>query len=226
MKVTYYGHSCFAVEIQGKNLLFDPFISPNELAKNIEVNSIQADYIFVSHGHEDHMADANSIAKRTGATLVSNWEIATWFSKQGIQNYHPMNHGGWWNFDFGRVKYVYSTHSSSLPDGSNGGNPGGFIIISKEGNFYYSGDTALNMDMQLIPRWAKLDFALLPIGNNFTMDADDAIVAADFIQCQKIVGVHYDTFGFIKINHQESINKFKNAGKELLLLNIGEMRNL
>lgn len=225
MKVTYYGHSCFAVEVKGKNLLFDPFISPNELAKNIDVHSIKADFILVSHGHEDHLADASAIAKRTGATIVSNWEVASWFSKQGIEKWHPMNHGGWWNFDFGRVKYVYSTHSSCLPDGSNGGNPGGFIITSDEGNFYYSGDTALTMDMQLIPRWAKLNFALLPVGSNFTMDAEDAIVAADFIQCKKIIGVHYDTFGFIKINHEEAISKFKKAGKELFLMKIGESRN-
>lgn len=226
LKITYYGHACFGVEIAGKNLLFDPFIRYNELAKNVDIQGIPADYILISHGHQDHVADATDIALRTGATLVSNFEIVSWFEKQGVQNTHPMNHGGKWKFDFGTVKYTYATHSSVLPDGTYGGNPGGFVVETAEGNFYYSGDTALTMDMQLIPLTSgKLDVALLPIGDNFTMGVEEAILASDFVKCNRIVGLHYDTFGYIKIDHQQAINKFKEKGKELVLLNIGHAQS-
>ncbi len=223
MNITYYGHSCFGVQMAGKNLLFDPFISPNELARHIDIKQIPVDYIFLSHGHEDHTADALDIALRTGATVVSGFEVTVWFQKKGVKNFHFMNHGGKWKFDFGTAKYVSAVHSSSMPDGTYGGNPGGFVIETGEGNFYYSGDTALTLDMQLIPTTCgKLDVALLPIGNNFTMGIDDAIIASDFIQCSRVIGLHYDTFGFIKINHQEAVEKFKARGKELILLSIGE----
>ena len=150
MEITFYGHACFSVKIKDKYILFDPFISPNELAKDINIDSIQADYILLSHGHEDHVADVERIAKKTNAKIVSNFEIVTWFGNKGIENAHPMNHGGSWDFDFGKVKYVNAVHSSTLPDGSSGGNPGGFVIESEEGNFYFAGDTALHMDMKLI----------------------------------------------------------------------------
>lgn len=222
MKLTYYGHSCFRVDIKGKKILFDPFITYNELAKDIDVNGIGADYIFLSHGHVDHIADCISIAQRTGCTVVANWEIHEWLNKQGVSNTHPMNTGGKWNFDFGTVKCVVAQHSSGLPDGSYGGNPMGFLITSDEGSFYYSGDTALTLDMQLVATWAKLDFAVLPIGDNFTMDVTDAIRCADFIRCQTIVGVHYNTFGFIKIDETEAKTNFATSGKTLLLPSIGE----
>lgn len=217
MQLTYYGHSCFQVVIKGRKILFDPFITGNELAKQVEIDTIEVDYIFLSHGHSDHIADCVSIAKRTGCTVIANWEIHEWLNKQGISNTHPMNTGGKWHFNFGSVKVVVAQHSSGLPDGSYGGNPLGFLFITGEGNFYYSGDTALTLDMQLIPGWAKLDFAVLPIGDNFTMDAADAAKAADFIDCKTIVGVHYNTFGFIKINKAEAKEIFEAAGKNLLL---------
>lgn len=222
MKLTYYGHSTFLVDVRGKKILFDPFISYNELAKNIDVNSIEVDYIFLSHGHVDHIADCISIAKHTNAKVVSVFEIHEWLNKQGIANTHPMNTGGKWNFDFGTVKCVVAQHSSCLPDGSYGGNPLGFIFTTASGNFYYSGDTALTLDMQLIPGWAKLDFAVFPIGDNFTMDVTDAVKAAEFVQTNKVVGVHYDTFGFIKIDKEKAKKDFATAGKELLLPAIGE----
>ncbi|MFH1005314.1 MAG: metal-dependent hydrolase [Bacteroidota bacterium] len=223
MNIIYYGHACFGVEINGKHLLFDPFISPNELAKKISVSEIKADYILISHGHEDHIADASAIAKRTGATIVSNFEIVTWFSsKHNLEKCHPMNHGGKKKFDFGTVKYVNAIHSSTMPDGSSGGNPGGFLIESTEGIFYFPGDTALTYDMKLIGEMYKLKLAFLPIGDNFTMGIDDAIIASDFIRCNKIIGMHYDTFGYIKINRNEAKEKFSKAGKELILLEIGD----
>jgi L-ascorbate metabolism protein UlaG (beta-lactamase superfamily) len=222
MKITYYGHSCFSVEVNGKHLLFDPFITPNELAKSIDINTINADYILVSHGHSDHIADVVAIAKRTGAQVICAYEIYTWLQKQGLTNFCSMNIGGKVKLDFGNVKCVYASHSSSLPDGTYGGNPMGFVVESSEGNFYYAGDTALTYEMRLIGDYRSIKFAFLPIGDNFTMGVDNAIIATDFINCNDVIGMHYDTFPQIKINHDEAIAKFKNAGKTLSLLKIGE----
>ncbi|HWQ92955.1 MAG TPA: metal-dependent hydrolase [Clostridia bacterium] len=222
MKVTYYGHACFGVRIGKSDLLFDPFITPNQLAANIALQSVPANYILISHGHADHMADAQAIAKRTHATIISNFEITLWLEKNGVQSTHPMNHGGGFQFDFGRVQFVNAIHSSSLPDGAYGGNPGGFVIQSPEGNFYYSGDTALTLDMQLIGESVKLNFAVLPIGDNFTMGIDDAVKAAGFVNCDRVLGVHYDTFPPIKIDRQHAMDRFKAAGKALTLLSPGE----
>ena len=134
MKVTYYGHACFSVVVGGKVLLFDPFISPNPLAKSIDVKQVPADFILVSHGHGDHVADAVEIARRTNALVIANFEVATWLNRNGAPKIHAMNHGGGCQFDFGRAKFVNAIHSSMLPDGSNGGNPGGFVVESPEGN--------------------------------------------------------------------------------------------
>lgn len=221
MKLTYYGQSCFAVDMQGRQIVFDPFITPNELAKHINLANIKADYILVSHGHSDHVADGVQLAKQTGATVVGAFEVVNWFQSQGVEKYHPMNLGGQWKFDFGTVRCTNAIHSSAMPDGSYGGNPMGFLV-SGDKTFYYSGDTALTMDMQLVPRWGKPDFAVLPIGDNFTMGYEDAIMAAEMLQCKNIVGVHYDTFGFIKIDHQKVKKAFEDAGLNLLLPGIGE----
>jgi L-ascorbate metabolism protein UlaG (beta-lactamase superfamily) len=221
MKATYYGHACFSVQVMNKILLFDPFIRPNELAKSINFNTLPADYILLSHGHEDHIADTADLAIRTGAMVVSNFEVIEWLGKARLPKTHAMNHGGAWKFDFGRAKFVNAIHSSSLPDGSYGGNPGGFVIESAEGNFYYSGDTALTMDMKLIGESTRLTFAALCIGDNFTMGVEDAIKAAEFIRCDQILGVHYDTFPPIKIDRKAAIQSFKEAGKTLHLLGIG-----
>ena len=226
MNITYYGHSCFGIEVNGSHLLFDPFITGNDLAKHIDVNSVKADYILISHGHHDHIDDALLIAKRTGAKVVSSFEIINWLVKQGIDNSHPMNVGGSWKFDFGSVKCVSAVHSSSLPDGSAAGSPMGFVIESSEGSFYFAGDTALTYDMKLIGDYNKIDFALLPIGDNFTMVVDSALIATEFIKCKKIIGMHYDTFGYIKINKTESVKKFEEAGAELILFEIGETKSI
>lgn len=222
MRFTYYGHSCFLVETKGKKLLFDPFITPNELAKDIDINTIEADYIFLSHGHADHVADAVVIGHATGAKMISSWEIFEWLGKQKISNAHPMNTGGKWDFGDFTVKCTVAQHSSSIPDGSYGGNPMGFIISNDEGSFYYSGDTALTLDMQLVTKWAKLNFAVLPIGDNFTMGYEDAVLAAEMIGCKTFVGVHFDTFGFIKIDHTAAKKAFEKTGCKLYLPAIGE----
>ncbi len=222
MEITYYGHACFSAQVGNKSLLFDPFITGNELAKNVDVRKVPADYILISHGHQDHVGDAAEIAKRTGATIVSNFEITTWFNKQGLEKTHPLNHGGGYQFDFGRVKLVNALHSSSLPDGSYGGNPGGFVVESNEGNFYYSGDTALTLDMKLIGESTRLKFAALNLGDNFTMNVEDAVKAADFVKCNEVLGLHFDTFPPIRIDHAAAVKKFKAAGKDLRLLKPGE----
>jgi L-ascorbate metabolism protein UlaG (beta-lactamase superfamily) len=221
MKITFYGHASLGIEVGGKHIIVDPFITGNPLAAAIDIETLQADYILLTHAHGDHVLDVEAIASRTNAVIVSNAEITSYYAKLGF-NAHPMNHGGSWKFDFGKVKYVNAIHSSSFPNGAYGGNPGGFVIEGEHKNIYIAGDTALTMDMKLIPLRTKLDLAILPIGNNFTMDVEDAIIASDFIECDKILGYHFDTFGYIEINHEEAIRQFFDKGKDLMLLNIGE----
>ena len=222
MKLTYYGHSCFSIVASGKTLLFDPFITPNPLAANIDSAQIPADFILLSHGHGDHVADVVAIAARTGATVIAPFEVGSWFESKGVKNVQGMNHGGAAQMPFGRVKLTTAIHSSSMPDGSYGGNPCGFVIESTDGNFYYSGDTALTLDMKLIAEQTHLRFAILPIGDFFTMGIDDALRAAKFVGATRIVGVHYDTFPPIKLDRDAAFAAAKSAGKELLLPAIGE----
>ncbi len=220
MKITFYGHASLGIEISGKNIIVDPYISANPKASHIDINALKADFILLTHAHGDHILDVETIAKNTNAVIVSNAEIADYYAAKGFKS-HPMNHGGSWNFDFGKVKYVNAIHSSSFPDGTYGGNPGGFVIEGEHKNIYIAGDTALTYDMKLIPLRTKLDLAIFPIGNNFTMDVEDAIIASDFVECDKILGIHYDTFGYIEINHDDAIRSFFNKGKDLMLLEIG-----
>lgn len=224
MKVTYYGHSCFAVEVLGFHLLFDPFITGNPAASHIDINTIKADFILISHGHQDHILDVETIAKRTGAKLISNYEIISWFQEKGIENGHGMNLGGEFKFEFGTVKYVNAVHSSTMPDGKSGGNPGGFVVTPKSSrtSFYYAGDTALTYDMKLIGESEEIEFALLPIGDNFTMGARDAVRCAELVGTHTIIGLHYNTFEPIKIDTSKARMLFNETGKTLLLPSIGE----
>ncbi len=219
MKITFYGHASLGIETNGKHIIVDPFITGNELASHIDINTLKADYILLTHAHGDHVLDVEAIAQNTGATIVSNAEIATYYGKKGFTT-HPMNHGGSWKFDFGTVKYVNAIHSSQFPDGTDGGNPGGFVIEADK-NIYIAGDTALTYDMKLIPLRTKLDLAIFPIGSNFTMDAEDAVIAADFVECNNVLGYHFDTFGYIKIDHEAAKKLFTDKGKNLTLLEIG-----
>ncbi|MFD2550764.1 metal-dependent hydrolase [Bizionia sediminis] len=225
MKITYYGHASLGIEVDGVHIMVDPFISGNSQAKHIDINSLKADYILLTHAHQDHILDVEAIAKNTNAVIVSNFEIVTYFQNKGFEG-HPMNHGGSWDFEFGTVKYVNAIHTSSFPDGSYGGQPGGFVIESAKKNIYIAGDTALTMDMKLIPMQTKLDLAVLPIGDNFTMGIKDAIIASDFVACDKILGYHFDTFGYIEINHEEAKRLFFEKNKDLMLLPIGESLEL
>ena len=226
MEITFLGHAALLITLAKHKILVDPYISGNEKAANIiDIDSLDPDYILLTHAHQDHILDAESIAKRSGATIVSNYEIATFYQAKGI-TVHPMNHGGNWSFDFGRLRYTNAIHTSSFPDGSYGGQPGGFIISTPQKQLYIAGDTALSMDMKLIPMTFDLDMAILPIGDNFTMGIADAVIAADFIKCDNILGYHYDTFGYIEIDHKRAVASFEKAGKKLHLLAIGESMSI
>lgn len=225
MNITYFGHSCFGIETAEIYILVDPFITQNPLAKHIDINQIKANYILITHAHFDHIADVEIIAKNTNATIVSNYEIAVHFGNKGFKH-HPMSQGGKWNFNFGKLKMVNAVHGSSFPDGSYGGQAGGFVIEAEHKNIYIAGDTALTFDMQLIALQTQLDLAILPIGSNFTMDVQDAILASDFLKCDKVLGCHFDTFPYIEINKNQAINLFFNAKKDLMLLEIGQSLSL
>ncbi len=222
MQIQFLGHASFYIETNKAKLLIDPFISGNEKATGIiDIAALKPDYILVTHAHQDHTLDVEEIAKRSGATIISNYEITNHFGAKELK-VHPMNHGGNWKFNFGNVKYVNAIHTSSFSDGSYGGQPGGFVISADDKNIYIAGDTALTMDMKLIPMSTKLDLAILPIGDNFTMGIDDAIIASDFVECDNVLGCHYDTFGYIEIDHIEAVGKFEKESKTLHLLAIGE----
>jgi L-ascorbate metabolism protein UlaG (beta-lactamase superfamily) len=162
-----------------------------------------------------------AIADHTGATVISNFELTSWLGKNGVKNAQPLNPGGTYSSDFGRVKCVNAIHSSSLPDGSYGGSAGGFVVESADANFYYSDDTALTLDMQLLSETTKLTFAVLCIGGTLTMDINDGIRAAGLLQCKDVMGVHYDTFPAIKIDHAAAKEQFRSKGLTLHLLPIG-----
>lgn len=222
MKITYLGHASLSIEAHGKVIIVDPYITGNDLAKNIDIDKLEADYILITHAHFDHISDVETIVKRTGAIIISNYEIVTYYQNKGFKG-HPMSHGGTWQFEFGKIHMVNAIHTSSFADGSYGGNPAGFVLETAHHRIYIAGDTALTYDMKLIPKViGKLDLAVLPIGDNFTMGFDSAIIASDFVECDKILGYHYDTFGYIKIDHKEAISKFSSQHKELILLDIGK----
>ena len=221
MKITFLGHACLQIELKNKILIVDPFISGNPKNDKIEVNGLKADYILITHAHQDHTLDVEAIAKQTGATLISNYEIITHYGAKGIQG-HPMNHGGSYDFDFGTLKYVNAIHSSSFADGTYGGQPGGFILSAEGKSIYIAGDTALTYDMKLFGEEFDLNLAILPVGDNFTMGYIDALKASQFLNCNRVMGYHYDTFGYIEIDHDTVANYFIDHGVTLELLKIGE----
>lgn len=194
-RLRWLGHSALHIECDGQNVLIDPFLTGNPKAP-VTADELSADLILVSHGHGDHLGDAISISKRTGAPIVSNFEISEWLAKQGLKT-HGMQHGGGWNFPCGRVKMTIAFHGSVLPDGSYGGNPAGFVIRCRDGKTIYdAADTGLFGDMKLIGE-EGLDLACLPIGDNYTMGPDDAVRAVKLLSPRKVVPIHYDTWPVI-----------------------------
>ncbi len=222
MKITYYGHASLGIETNGKHFIVDPFITANPLAKHIDIDSLKADYILLTHAHQDHVLDVEAIAARTGATVICNAEMSYYYEKKGLKVV-GMNTGGKMELDGIKIKSTIAFHSSSFADGTYGGNPNGYILESDDKRIYIAGDTALTREMKLIPKTlGDLDLAIFPIGDYFTMGIEDACTAADFVKCDKVLGYHYDTFPPIKIDALEAKSYFSVREKELILLAIGE----
>lgn len=195
LTITYHGHSTLTLDADGVKLVVDPFFAPNNPAAKATVNQIDADYILLTHGHGDHVADAVALAKRTGALVISNFEVVSWMQAKGAPQGHGMNTGGAYSFPFGRVKLTVALHSSTMPDGSSGGDPNGILVTFNDGHdVYFAGDTALTYDMKLIGEGGGVDLAVLPIGDNFTMGPDDALRAVKMVKPRMTVPCHYNTW--------------------------------
>ncbi len=227
MKATYYGQSCVEFDFDGTKVLLDPFVTYNPLAKDVKLADIKPDYIFLSHGHQDHVADMLAVQQQSGATVAAVVETAAWVRRQGVEEDKVIeyNLGGTLDLPFGKVKMVYAAHTNSTPDGEYGGFPVGYVFFLKGKTIYFAGDTALTMEMKLLERH-NIDWAFLPIGGHYTMDAGDAIIAAEFVNCDKVFGIHYDSFPPIKIDKQQVEKQFAEAGISLSLPKIGETINL
>jgi L-ascorbate metabolism protein UlaG (beta-lactamase superfamily) len=223
LKFKYYGHSTFAVDADGVQLVIDPFLAPNNPLAPASADAVAADYILLTHGHGDHCADVVALAKHTGATVICNFEIMLWLQNQGVQHCHAMNMGGGYSFPFGRVRMTIAHHSSTMPDNSPGGNPAGFLVHFNDGNdVYFAGDTALTYDMKLIGELGGVALAVLPIGDNYTMGPDDAVLAAQFVQAKRVIPIHYNTFPVIAQDAQAFAQKLGRVGIEGVVLAPGE----
>ena len=221
IKISWFSHACFLIETDQSRLLIDPFLSDNPLASGT-ADEIQADYILVSHGHGDHLGDTINIARRTHATVISNYEIQTWLAGQGVENTHPQHIGGGFDYPWGRVKLTIAHHGSALPDGSYGGNPCGFLLYIEGKKIYHACDTGLFYDMKLIGE-EGIDLAILPIGDNFTMGPDDALRAVKLIEPRQVVPIHYDTFDVIKQDPRAWAERVKKeTSAQVTVLNPGE----
>ena len=220
VRMTYHGHDCFTIQTDTVNLLIDPFLTGNELA-DVSADQVGADYILLSHAHGDHLGDTVPIAKRTGATVISNFEIHNYMTAQGV-NAHPMHIGGARQFPFGKVKLTIAHHGSSFPDGTYGGNPCGFLLWLEGKVIYFAGDTALTYDMTLYGA-EGIDVAMLPIGDNFTMGPEDAVKAVGFLQPKRVILMHYNTFGVITQDAQAVADEIRTATKaQPLIMRPGE----
>ncbi len=226
VKVTFIGHSCFALDNGGQKLLIDPFITGNPVAKSTrEIEA--ADFILVTHGHGDHLGDAIGLAKESNATIISNFELCTYCQNEGVKNVHPMHIGGGHEFPFGSVKLTIAHHGSTLGDKLEyGGNPVGFIIRTDGKTIYHAGDTGLFLDMKLIGELDKIDLALLPIGDNFTMNISDAVKAVEFLKPRKAIPMHYNTFELIACDPKKFTDGIKQFGAEGIILEYGETYEL
>jgi L-ascorbate metabolism protein UlaG (beta-lactamase superfamily) len=224
LKIRYYGHSTFAIDTGEHKLIVDPFLAPNNPLARVGADAIAADFILLTHGHGDHTADAAAIALQTGALVISNFEVVNWLQGQGAKQGHGMNLGGAYTFPFGRVKMTIAHHSSTMPDGSPGGNPGGFLIHFNEGaDLYIAGDTALTYDMKFIGEAGGVDLAILPIGDNFTMGPEDAVLAAQFVQAKRVIPCHYNTFPPIQQDAQAFADRLRqDAEIDCIILQPGE----
>lgn len=215
MKIQFHGHACFSIfTSEGAHLLIDPFLDENPLAK-IKSETLSPDVILLTHGHWDHIGDTLKIAKRTNALIIANAEIASYYQLQGLTNLHGMNLGGGFQFPFGYVKMVPALHSSGITQDGKIiylGNPAGFLLKIEGKTIYHAGDTALSHEMTLLGNANRIDYALLPIGGNFTMDTNDAILAAKALRARHVIPMHYDTFPVIAQNPSFYANQLLNYG--------------
>lgn len=219
--LTWYGHSAFRLDVGDDVVLIDPFLTDNAYAP-VSAEEVGADYILITHGHGDHVGDAVSIAQRTGALVISNFEICNWLQAQGVDRVHPQHIGGGYSHPFGYLKLTIAHHGSSLPDGSCGGNPAGLLLTTDDKKLYFAGDTGLFYSMCLIGE-EGVDLAVLPIGDNFTMGPDDALRAVQLIEPQTVVPVHYDTFEVIQQDPYAWAERVKaETSTEAIVLHPGE----
>ena len=224
MKITFLGQSGFHIETEGHSVLIDPFLTGNELAVN-SPDEFSPSHIVLTHAHPDHYGDTEDIAKRSGATVVSSFEVVNYLGDKDIQG-HPMNVGGSFDFAFGKVTYTPAWHSNSLPDGTYAGMPSGLILEIEGKRIYHAGDTALFSDMKLVTR-GGVDLAMLPIGDNFTMGPADALEAVKLTQPKAVIPVHYNTFEVIQQDpdaFKASVESQTNSG--CTVLSPGESLNL
>lgn len=196
VSVKWYGHGTYGLNVGEHKIVVDPFFAPDNPVAPVTVDEVEADFILQTHGHGDHISDTMALATRTGALVISNFEICNWLNAQGHENTHGMNFGGGYPFDFGRVEMTLALHSSGLPDGAYGGNPGGFLVHAEDKRVYFAGDTAIFSDMKLIGE-VGIDLAVLPIGDNFTMNAQSSLRAIEFLQPKVVIPGHYDTWPLV-----------------------------
>lgn len=224
MELTYFGHSAFQIETKGTTLLFDPFITDNPHTEGVVTQEdLNPDVILLTHAHSDHWGDTPEIAERTGALVVGNFEIVQYIQKEhGHENVQPMNTGGTWSFEWGDVKMTYARHSSSFPDGTYGGNPNGYILEIDDYCIYNLGDTARFTGMEWIGEEYDVDLALMPMGDCFTMGPEDSVHAADLIEPDEIIPLHYDTFPFIEVDMDYWADLMAGAGFDTAVLDPGE----
>lgn len=224
-KIVWYGHATLGFETAGYKVLVDPFFSGNPAAA-VSADTLQADFILVSHGHGDHVGDSVQIAKRTGATVISNFEICNWLGNQNVKT-HAQHIGGGYSHPFGYLKLTLALHGSALPDGSYGGNPTGFLLTTSQGRkIYMACDTGLFGDMRLIGD-EGIDLAVLPIGDNYTMGPDDALRAVKLIQPKHVIPIHYNTWDLIAQDASSWALKVKETtGADVHVLKPGESFSL
>ncbi len=217
--LTYLGHSGWMIKCDSLIIVIDPFLEGNPTAR-IEPSEIKADYLIVTHAHSDHLGDAIAMARSSGGTIISNFEIAKYCENQGAKT-HAMHIGGAHHFSFGRVKLTPAWHGSSFPDRTYGGTPAGCLITLGKKTIYHAGDTGLFLDMKLIGEMNRIDIALLPIGDNFTMGIDDAVKAVQFLKPRLVIPMHYNTFDVIKASPEEFVSKVKKLKMKAQVIEIG-----
>jgi L-ascorbate metabolism protein UlaG (beta-lactamase superfamily) len=222
-RLTFHGHAAFELETsKGARIMFDPWLNQNPLA-DIKVSDVKAlDYILVSHGHGDHFSDVVELATKTNATVIATFELAALCQSKGVKNAHGMSIGGGYRFPFGYVKLTPALHGTGIDSGANGNfstMPNGFWVDLGDARIYHSGDTALLMDMHLLA--GRVDVALLPIGDNFTMGPEDAARAVEFIEPRVVIPMHYNTFDLIKQDPQDFARRVGDRA-EVKILKPGE----